>query len=107
MYSSEYSGILYMFSYPILVSMACLLTSCNIQIMQTLPLTGPGGDQLLTPSLQLFLLLKQYILTINATVLSLVPFKRPKKSRAPQKVKILCKGPFRILELDPFNDLAG
>ncbi len=41
--------------------MACLLTSRNIQIMQTLPLTGPGGDQLLTPSLQLFLLLKQYI----------------------------------------------
>ncbi len=29
MYSLEYSGILYMFSYPILVSMACLLTSCN------------------------------------------------------------------------------
>ncbi len=26
MYSLEYSGILYMFSYPILVSMACLLT---------------------------------------------------------------------------------
>ena len=61
MYSLEYSGILYVLSYPILVSMACLLTSCNIQICKTLPLTGPGGDQLLTPSLQLFLLLKQYI----------------------------------------------
>jgi hypothetical protein len=34
-------------------------------------------------------------------------FEGPKKSRAPQKVKILCKGPFRILELGPFSDLAG
>ncbi len=31
------------------------------KLCKTLPLTGPGGDQLLTPSLQLFLLLKQYI----------------------------------------------
>ncbi len=29
MYLLEYSGMLYMFSYPILVSMASLLTSCN------------------------------------------------------------------------------
>ena len=28
------------------------------KLCKTLPLTGPGGDQLLTPSLQLFLLLK-------------------------------------------------
>ncbi len=28
-YLLEYSEILYMFSYPILVSMASLLTSCN------------------------------------------------------------------------------
>jgi hypothetical protein len=69
MYSLEYSGILYMLSYPILVSMACLLTSCNIQIMQTLPLTGLGGDQLLTPSLQLFLLLKQYIYILHLSAL--------------------------------------
>ncbi len=65
MCSLEYRGILYLLSYPILVSMACLLTSCNDQIMQTLPLTGPGGDQLLTPSLQLFLLLKQYIYILH------------------------------------------
>ncbi len=32
-----------------------------IKLCKTLPLTGPGGDQLLTPSLQLFLLLQQYI----------------------------------------------
>jgi hypothetical protein len=46
----EYSGALYMFLCPILVSMASLLTSCNNLIMQKLPLTGPGGDWLLTPS---------------------------------------------------------
>ncbi len=68
MYSLEYSRILYMLSYPIPVSMACLLTSCNDQIMQT-PLTGPGGDQLLTPSLQLFLLLKQYIYILHLSAL--------------------------------------
>ena len=51
MYSLEYSGILYMLSYPILVSMACLLASCNVQIMQNTPFNGPGGDQLLTPPL--------------------------------------------------------
>ena len=49
-YSLEYSGILYMFLYPILVSMASLLTSYNNLIMQTIPYMGPGGDQLLTPS---------------------------------------------------------
>jgi len=32
------------------------------------------------------------------------PFVGPKKSRAPQKVEILCKGPFRILEMAPFCD---
>ncbi len=42
MYSLEYSGILYMFSYPILVSMACLLTSCNNQIVQNTPFNGAG-----------------------------------------------------------------
>ncbi len=31
----------------------------------------------------------------------------PKKSRTSQKVSILCKGPFRILKLAPFSDLAG
>ena len=31
----------------------------------------------------------------------------PKKSRAPQKVSILCKGPFRILEMAPFSDFQG
>jgi hypothetical protein len=31
-----------MFSYPILVSMACLLTSCNIQIMQNTPFNRAG-----------------------------------------------------------------
>ena len=35
-----------------------------INLCKTLPLTGPGGDQLLTPSLQLFLLLQQYIYTL-------------------------------------------
>ncbi len=49
-YSLEYSGILYMFISPILVSMASLLTSCNNTIMQNTPLMGPGGDWLLTPS---------------------------------------------------------
>ena len=29
------------------------------------------------------------------------PFLGPKKLRAPQKVEILCKGPFRILEMAP------
>ncbi len=42
MYSLEYSGILYMLSYPILVSMAYLLTSCNSQIMQNTPFNGAG-----------------------------------------------------------------
>ncbi len=31
------------------------------KLCKTLPLTGPGGDQLLTPSLQVFFLLQQYI----------------------------------------------
>ncbi len=35
-----------------------------INLCKTLPLSGPGGDQLLTPSLQLFLLLQQYIYTL-------------------------------------------
>ena len=61
MYSLEYSGTLYMLiSYPRQYGKACW-PPVIFQIMQTLPLTGPGGDQLLTPSLQLFLLLKQYI----------------------------------------------
>ena len=48
--------------YPILVSMAepADLLQC-LNLCKTLPLLGPGGDQLLTPSLQFFLLLKQYI----------------------------------------------
>ncbi len=49
-----------MLSYPILVSMACLLTSCNVQIMQNTPFNG-AGRRPAPPSLQLFLLLKQYI----------------------------------------------
>ena len=36
-----------------------------------------------------------------------MPFLGPKKSRAPQKVKILCKGPFRILEMAPVSDFQG
>ncbi len=32
-----------------------------IKACKTFPITGPGGDQLLTPSYQLFLLLQQYI----------------------------------------------
>jgi hypothetical protein len=39
-YSLEYSGILYMFLCPILVSMASLLTSCNNLIMQNIPFKG-------------------------------------------------------------------
>ena len=35
------------------------------------------------------------------------PFLGPKKSRAPQKVEILCKGPFRILEMAPVSDFQG
>ena len=42
MYSLEYSGMLYMLPYPILVSMACLLTSCNVQSMQNTPFNGAG-----------------------------------------------------------------
>ena len=42
MYSLEYGGILYMLSYPILVSMACLLASCNDQIKQNPPFNGAG-----------------------------------------------------------------
>jgi len=49
-YSLEYSGTLYMFMCPILVSMASLLTSCKTQLCKTFPLMGPGGDWLLTPS---------------------------------------------------------
>jgi hypothetical protein len=30
-----------------------------------------------------------------------------KKSWAPRKVAILCKGPFRILEMAPFSDFQG
>ena len=41
-YSLEYSGILYMFSYPILVSMASLLTSCKSKFMQNIPFNGAG-----------------------------------------------------------------
>ena len=33
--------------------------------------------------------------------------KGPKKSRAPRKVKILCKGPFWILQMAPFSDFKG
>ncbi len=39
-YSLEYSGILYVFMCPILVSMASLLTSCNNAIMQNIPFNG-------------------------------------------------------------------
>ncbi len=42
MYSLEYSGILYVFMCPILVSMASLLTSCNNTIMQNIPFNGAG-----------------------------------------------------------------
>jgi hypothetical protein len=42
MYSLEYSGTLYMFLCPILVSMASLLTSCNNLIMQNIPFNGAG-----------------------------------------------------------------
>jgi hypothetical protein len=41
-YSLEYSGVLYMFICPILVSMASLLTSCNNTIMQNTPFNGAG-----------------------------------------------------------------
>ncbi len=41
-YSLEYSGILYMFLCPILVSMVSLLTSCNNLIMQNIPFHGAG-----------------------------------------------------------------
>ncbi len=61
MYSLEYSKILYMLSYPILVSMACLLTSCNIQVMQNTPFSGTGRRPAPHPLLATFLLLKQYI----------------------------------------------
>ncbi len=62
MYSLEYSGMLYMFPYPILVSMACLLTSCNVQIMQNTPFNGAGRRPAPHPLLATFLLLKQYII---------------------------------------------
>ncbi len=42
--------------------------------------------------------------------LSLVPFKGPKKSRAPQKVSILCRDhleSLKILEMVPFRDFQG
>jgi hypothetical protein len=45
--------------------------------------------------------------------LMLMPFKRPKKSRASQKVSGLSKsldfvpGPFKILEMAPFCDFQG
>jgi hypothetical protein len=42
MYSSEYSGTLYMFLCPILVSMSSLLTSGNNLIMQNIPFNGAG-----------------------------------------------------------------
>jgi hypothetical protein len=41
-YSLEYSGVLYMFICPILVSMASLVTSCNNTIMQNTPFNGAG-----------------------------------------------------------------
>ncbi len=41
-YSLEYSGILYMFLCPILVSMASLLTSCNDLSMQNIRFNGAG-----------------------------------------------------------------
>jgi hypothetical protein len=34
--------MLYMLTYPILVSMACLLASCNVQVMQNTPFNGAG-----------------------------------------------------------------
>jgi hypothetical protein len=37
-------------------------------------------------------------------LLSLVPLQGQKKSRAPRKVSICAKGPFRILEMVPFSD---
>ncbi len=46
-YSLEYSGILYMFICPILVSMASLLTSCNNIIMQNTPLKGTVAPDLI------------------------------------------------------------
>jgi hypothetical protein len=41
-FSLEYTGVLYMFLRPILVSMASLLTSCNNLIMQNIPFNGAG-----------------------------------------------------------------
>ncbi len=41
-YLLEYSGVLYMFLYPILVSMASLPTSCNNLSMQNIPYNGAG-----------------------------------------------------------------
>ncbi len=41
-YLLEYSGILYLFMCPILVSMASLLTSCYNTIMQNTPFDGAG-----------------------------------------------------------------
>jgi hypothetical protein len=43
-YSLEYSGTLYMFMCPILVSMASLLTSCNNTIMQNIPFNETGSS---------------------------------------------------------------
>ncbi len=61
MYSLEYSGMLYMLiSYPRQYGKPAGLLQYS-KLCKTLPLTGPGGDQLLTPSLQFFLLLKQYV----------------------------------------------
>jgi hypothetical protein len=36
-----------------------------------------------------------------------IPVQNRDFSRAPRKVKIFVPGPFRILELAPFSDLAG
>ncbi len=52
-----------MFSYPILAVWQACWPPVIIKICNTFPLTGPGGDQFLTPSSQLFLLLQQYIYT--------------------------------------------
>ena len=41
-YLLQYSGTLYMFMCPILVSMASLLTSYNNLIMQNIPFNGAG-----------------------------------------------------------------
>jgi hypothetical protein len=41
-YSLEFSGVLYMFMCPILVSVASLLTSCKNTIMQNTPFNGAG-----------------------------------------------------------------